>query len=206
MGTLSGTELILCSIATVFTSSHGPARATISEKTLQGLLKPPLNIVDDPMRGLLINSTRDQIEVTLTTGKVDVRDLSGDLNHASNRISAVVHEFMDCLSDYELVSYGINFIVKFTGADSKEILLRQMLSPEIVERLGRGVSSNSINLVLEGQPKVLTLKFDLRSNTDVNINFNASENTATLPRAADLTGDIQAQYNQLLGILGQLME
>ena len=206
MGISSETDIILCSIATVFTSSRGPARATISEEILKDLLKPPLNVIDDPMRGLLINSTRDQIEATLTTGKVDVRDLSGDLCHASNRIPAIVHGFMGCLGDYAMVSFGINFIVNLARSDSKEILRRLSLSPEIIERLGRGVSSNSMNLVIERQPKVITLKFDLSSATEVNLNFNASEDAATLPREDYLRDEIKAQYTQLLSILGLLTE
>jgi hypothetical protein len=198
----SQVELILSTIAVVFQPGESPRQIDIGGEALTAILRRPLTVAQGPDI-LIVTSNRDQIEVQIFPNKIDVRELSGDIAQGRSKIPRIVHEFLSILTDMRIQSYGVNFNLEINVERPREWLGNNLLNPGLAES-GTTLSSNLVSLVLERPPKVWTVRFEAQADDKLNINFNASEHTETLPNRENLDNELKAQYEALKEFLDHL--
>ena len=195
------TELILSTIAVVFSPDPRPAR--IGSQAIEAILRRPLAISQSP-EGPIITSNRDQVEVQFFLNKIDVRESSGDVAQAKSKIPRIMHAFLAPLDGVSIRSYGINFISEINVERPREWLGNNLLNPSLASELGTPFSSNLVTLLLDQPPKAWTVRFEAQPDNRLSVSFNASENTDTLPNQQELASEIGQQYDAFTEFLSQM--
>ena len=197
-------DLILSTVAVILDPGPDMPNITISDEALTHILRRPLNVASAPGGQFLIASNRDQIEVQLFPNKIDVRNVSGRAEQGEERIPRIINEFLSLLGNPTLASYGINFAVELKKDDARNWLATNLLNPLLRELVGPDFSSNQASLIIEVPPKQLTVQFGVRSEDQLHVNFNASEDAGGLPSIEQLTEELRGQFSGLIGMLHDL--
>jgi len=151
-----------------------------------------------------ITSARDQIEVHLASNKVDVRDLSGELDQAQSKVPRILNEFLAVLSSPPVTSYGVNFILDIRIQEPDQWLANHLLDPTLSGKLGTQLSSQLVVLIFNQPPKIWTVRFESRDSSRININLNASEGVRVLPGLERLAEDMVTQLEAVHKLLTRL--
>ena len=195
-------DLIASTVAVLFPPAAAPP--AIGQEQLTAILRPQLTVGGSPDGSTVISSSRDQIDVTVASNKIDVKDQSGDLSHARLNVPRVLREFLGMITQETIGTYGINFIVQLEIEQSERWLGENMLHPRLTERLGAPPASKRISLVVPRDPKVLTVAFENRDDSRIVINYNASQPSERLPEIEQLATEIETQYRELEQIILEL--
>ncbi len=195
-------ELILSTI-TVVLEPYAPLLPTGIGIDLEGILRQPLNVSQGP-QGLIITSSRDQVEVQLLSNKLDVRESSGDVTQAKSKVPRIMHGFLDALAEIKIRSYGVNLLLEIDEERPSEWLGNNLLHPGLASRFETSLSSNMVTLLFDQPPKTWTVQFQALPNGRLNVNFNASESTGELPSQEKLGHEIEEQYESLKDFLSQI--
>lgn len=197
-------DLLFSTVAVAFDPIQNLPAFHITDETLTGILKHPLNLGNAPGGQIVISSPRDNIEVQISPTKIDVRDLSGRIEQGQTEIPRVICEFLRLFNNPTLISYGINFVVEIANDNPAPWLADHLLHPGLSEHFGDAVASNQISLIFPNSSKDITLQIGTRGQTQLHVNFNASENTNSLPCTGTLSEEIAGQYGFLESRLRQL--
>ena len=178
-------DLVLATIAILFEPPQ--AAPAITQEQIGEVLHRPINIGQTPDGRLIVNSNRDQIEIQMFPNKVDVRDLSGELAKAKEKVPEVVSKIMALVlqgAPLNIHTYGINIVVEIPMTDPNTWIGETFLKDELDTVFGPPLSSNEITIRASEPPKTINVKIVSRENSRININFSASEETNTISTAS----------------------
>ena len=195
-------ELLTTTIAVVFDPAP-PPDIQLSE-AFRRFMRVPLNISQGLDGSLMVVSNRDQIEVSLSPNKADVRDVSGIVERAQTTVPKVLAGVSEILSSSKTRSYGINFLFECNldgDEDADAWLGRIFVDDRIVEVLGTSPSSDSIMISYGNGSKVQTIRLRVGDQRRIVANSNASEEIDTLPDNEKLEREIISQYHYLTELL-----
>jgi hypothetical protein len=195
-------ELILSTIAVLFQPIS--VQTSVSEQKVSAILRRPFGIGATAEGAVAITSTRDQIEVHLASNKVDVRDLSGELDQAQSKVPRILNEFLAFLSSPPVTSYGINFLLDIPMQQPDQWLANHLIAPALSGELETQLSSRLVVLAFSHPPKVWTVRFESRDDSRINVNLNASEAVSVLPGLEPLAQDMVTQLGALRKLLTRL--
>ena len=199
----TGVDLTLCSVACVFGPLEPPP--SLSGVQLESILRPPLQLAQGIDGRFSITSTRQQIEVQLSSNKIEVRDLSGKPELVHENIPGILSAVVGLFPPLQFKSYGINFVAEILRDDPEQWLGDHLLSPVLACKFRNSVTSNNLSFSFVKEPKSLTIKFTPRPNSNrIEVNFNSSEDIQTLPKEADLKILIGEQYSEFVEMVGAL--
>lgn len=199
---ISKLEIVASTIAIVFEPLDSPP--SLKDQDLTALMRRPLALGQTVNGLLVVSSNRDQAEFHLGANKLDVRDLSGEIANAKTRIPSLLRQVYDLISNPPLRTIGFNFIIEFEVPDAQKVLADCLLKSDSVPP-GTDLRSNSVSLVFQhSSGKAWALRFSTRSNEVVILNFNASQDTDSLPDGAALGGELESQYEQMIKFVKSL--
>lgn len=202
---LADIDLVLATIAILFEPPQ--AAPAITQEQIGDVLHRPINIGQTPDGRLIINSTRDQIEIQLFPNKIDVRDLSGELAKAKEKVPEVVSEIINLLlpdPSPKIQTYGVNIVVEFPMTEPNTWIGETFLKDELGTVFASPLSSNEIAIRAIEPPKTIMVKISSRENSRVNINFNASEEMESLPDVNRLAKDLGSYYARTIKLVEDL--
>ena len=202
MANNSQSDLIVTTIAAVLQPIDPPRGIDLNGNVLATILKRPLTVAEGPRGQISVTSNRDQVEVQLFPNKIDVRESSGDVAQARNKIPGIIHGFLATILAAETIrTYGINFILEVTVESPREWLGNNLLDHALASKLGTSPSSNLVALVFDRPPKTWTVRFEAQPDAKLNVNFNASEHRGVLPSLEQLEEEVGEQYDRLKAFL-----
>lgn len=203
-------DLILSSVAALFEPTAPQRSVPLTDADLRTILRRPMNI-SQGSEGFMISSSRDQIEVQVGPNKIDVRELSGEIDNGKSKIPRIINGLGGLLQLSKIQTYGINFIVEVAVERPHEWIGDNLLNKELAARFGTSTSSNLITLVLDHPPaasdplnSTWTVRFEARPGGRLNVNFNASRHIDKLPEDGQLGVEVGAAYEAMTRILAQL--
>ena len=170
-------------------------------------MRTPLNVSQVMDGSLVIGSNRDQMEVSLSSVKIDVRDVSGRADRISTSVPQALQSVFSKLSPTGVRSYGINFILEsdIDGEERADIWVGQhFLSESLAEDIGPGFSSDSIALSFTRGLKTHTIRLNVVGNNKIVINTNVSVQTVVLPGSDALATEMDEQYCSLMELLKKI--
>ena len=170
-------------------------------------MRTPLNVSQGIDGSLVIGSNRDQMEVSLSPVKMDVRDVSGHADRISTTIPQALKGAFSKLSPTGVRSYGINFILEsdVEGEGRADTWIGQhFLSENLADDIGPGLSSDSIALSFTQGLKTHTIRLNVVGNNKVVINTNVSQQTGVLPSSDELATEMDEQYSNLMELLKEI--
>ena len=179
----------------------------ITPEVLGTVLHRPVGIGQSPDGTVVVNSNRDQIEVHIHRNKLDVRDLSGELEKATVKVPQVVSKMMNILfsdSTPSIQIYGVNIVIDTPMNEPDTWIGKTFLKDELVPFFGSTISSNGVSIRASEDPKTILVKIESRENSLVNINFNASERMETLPSATQFAEDLKLYHQRTLRLIESL--
>ena len=184
------------------TSDQPPLQTSFSEKELESILKRPFTIGQSPA-GLMVSSQRDQIEIIAGGNKLNVRDLRGDVEFSKSKIPTVLDFFIQ-KTEYQVSSYGVNFLITVPCAESGQWIRDNILAPNISERIGMTVFRGAAVLNITSGDKTWNIKLEPGESDRINVDFNASETTGQLPDQERLRKEMSEQFDGLIKLLNDL--
>lgn len=179
-------------------------QGAFNSEQVAAILKPPLTVGQSLEGAIAISSSREQVEVQLSNTKIDVRELSGHLSQGQSKIPKTLREFLALLSNPQVVSYGLNFILEIPREEPSDRIGRALLRPELKQAVGTDLASNNVALVFSRPPKTWTLRLESRPNSKINVNLNTSERTTNLPGPDRLSEELGQQFEALRILISQL--
>lgn len=195
-------DLVLATIAVLF---EPPAAApAITQEQIGDVLHRPINIGQTPDGRLIINSTRDQIEIQLFPNKIDVRDLSGGLDKAKEKVPEAVSKIMALVfkdAPPNIHTYGINIVVEIPVVEPNIWMGKTFLKDELSAFFGPPITSNEIAIRANEPPKTIIVKIMSRDDSRININFSASEETESLPDMERLAEELEIFHARTLKLV-----
>lgn len=198
-------EILTSTIAVVFPPLNN---IELDEEMLTSCLESPVNVSQFPDGGTLISGARSQMEVVLHPNKVNVRELSGDRELGAKRIPKVVHSFLGFLNVEQPSSFGINYLLEIMCENPSEWVGGKFLAPGLSETFkpASQLRSNNLDVVIERHPKLWTIRFQVRRNDRVQIDFNSSEELGDQPlyEGDVLCQQIVEQGRQLASVVGEI--
>ena len=197
---ITSPELLFSTVAVTFTPYQ--VAPSISETQVLGLLNRPLSIGLSSEGMTVMGSSRDQVEVALSDRKLDVREVSGKAKTSAAKIPKLIHRFIGLLPGPKIQSYGVNYVVDASVANAEDWLASSLLDSGIVKKFG--LATRNVSLLLDKGKKKWTIKFEVRRDSRIDINFNASEKTSKLPSATQLKKELVEQWDALNQFLGEL--
>ena len=176
---------------------------SIDQNTFGHMLTPPLNIGQTIGGQLVISSPRDQLEVVLVGNRIEVRDLSGKTEFSERKIPKLVGDLLQFITA-PVKGYGINFHLTIKHDNAAQWLVDLIFSHEIKERTGKSLVGGSATLRMEHKSKMWQITLQPRSVSELQVDFNAHENTQQLPQEEHLQGEMAEQFDALLETLTDL--
>lgn len=172
-----------------------PEPRKIDIKSFEKLLSPPVNVVPIITGNTVINSQRDQIEILVSDGKTDIRELSGKTNFNSSKIGELIEYF---IKEFNLIinTYGINFIIKIPNSNPKKWIVDNILSAKLAKKTGKKLIGGKCTISLKSGVKIWNIGFDA-DGKNVQLNFNASEKTDKTITSKKITDEINKQWGLL---------
>lgn len=198
-------DLIIASIAFLFAAEVPKEPVPITSDQLSSILRPPLAIGQAGDGLTSISSNRDQIEIQFGVNKLDVRDLTGDIEKARDKVPRIMQAFLALLDEpREFRSFGLNLIGEFSTNDPNAWLASNFLNPDLDGTFDMNFSTDAVSLIAERLPKEWTIRFQARKGDTINVNFNASEFSGELPDQRQLEGELAEQFAALTDFLAKL--
>ena len=153
---------------------------------------------------LAINSHRDQIEVLLSANKLDVRNVSGEFEKGVDRVPAVMHGMCEVLSAPAPKSFGVNFLLSVDKQDPRVWMAQTFLKEDLASVMQDSLGSDIVSVIYGRGKKIITVRFEVRPDSGITVNYNASEEVGELPGREQLAADIEVQEGNLRELLGAL--
>ena len=196
-------DLIMVTVAVVYADD---VEVSVDKEQLFEILHPPVNLGSTPDGQTVISSSRDQVEVLLTPRRINVREVSGNIETAPARVAQVLYWFIDrFFSQSPVVSYGINFVSEAQVEDPRGWIAAQLLNTKGLAPLGKLEGSGGVNIILDRSPKRWTVKFDApQERQRITIDLNSHETVGALPDVATLPREIAQHYGDLNASLIEL--
>ena len=149
-------DIILLTIAVIFQPPDSlPA---ISSEQISEVLKGPISVGQTPIGVMTISSVRDQIEAQLGLNKLDVRDLSGKIEHATQSVPIAVEGLMGLLGAPKVISYGINVVAELPKEEVEAWIGSTFLNSDAFPEAESQLSSNSVTVQLSRSSKKVNVK------------------------------------------------
>ncbi len=175
----------------------------MDQKELEEILHRPVTIGQSP-EGLVISSQRDQLEITVSPIRINVRDLSGTHDFEKCKIPEVLL-FMVQKFEASLSSYGVNFLMNLPyDADPGEWIRDNILSENLAAKTGKKLLSGKAGIQLESGHKQWNIRLDSTNDGQILIDFNAHEEAKELPGKDSLITQLKEQHDGLLEFLNSL--
>jgi len=200
---LIDTDSIYVTMSTIaVVSDEPPSQVSLSDKELESILKRPFTIGQSPA-GTVVSSQRDQIEIIAGGNKLNVRDLSGDVEFSESKIPTILDFFIKKI-EFQISSYGINFIITVPCAEPGQWIRDNILAPNISEKISKTVLRGAAVLNIASGDKTWNIKLDPGESNKINVDFNASETTEQIPDQDRFREELQEQFDGLRQFLSDL--
>ena len=194
---------IYITMSTIAVTSEQPPQAiSIDQKKLEDVLARPLTIGQSP-QGLLVSSQRDQLQVIAGANKINVRDLSGQLEFSQSKVPTVL-DFFIRESGFQVNSYGVNFIITVPCKEPAQWIRDNILAPQISEKIRKTLVGGTAVVSIASGHKTWNVKLEPGGNETVGVDFNASEVTTRLPDQDMLHEELKDQFDGLVQLLTDL--
>ena len=179
-----------------------------SVEILRKFMRPLLIISPMSTPGSLkITSNRDQTEVLVSGDQTGVRDFSGDVLRASDKLPELLESVLGLLSATEIQSYEIQFLLEYRmdGAeDAGRWLAPKVLKDDFIRNLGTDVASGLVAFGFSRGTKFQTLDLRVLDASTVMVKSVASESVEALAVRESLGSELTAQYRDLTDMLRKL--
>lgn len=199
-------EVIYTSIVVVL--SEEPVRR-LSVDELKRIIHPPLNISSSPDGVTIASSPRDQIDIYLGQGRVQVRDNSGQ-EPGKKPVSKVIYDVLVPLgASYRAfgLNYGLTFKIKSDLLPAKLIKDKFLNVGFLEPKLGSSLVGASVRLHYPKGAKVCNLLLEayegLKSDR-FHADLNVHEDTTSLPPQDALAESFKKEHDDLLKFLASL--
>lgn len=116
----------------------------------------------------------------------------------------MVHGICRLVTDDSPISLGVNFVVLVPKQNPRGWIADRFLNKDLASLIGTPLESAGISLIYDQLGKRITVRFEPTPESSVMVNFNASEEIATLPEQERLASDINALRASLLQFLDTL--
>lgn len=194
--------LVVSTIAVIVEPS-ADFNPNLSQDQITSVLSRPITVGQTADGQVSINSSRDQMDVHLLGNKLDVREGSGEIARAQTKIPTVLYGFLDMLSNPPITSYGVNFIVEVARDNPDQWIGSKFLNPALIKDIEPTISCSLTVLKFNREEKTLVVRFESRPDS-ISINFNASEQTNTLPDPDQLGKELGKQFQGLADLINRL--
>ena len=195
-------DFIASTIAVLFEPTDlGPL--PIDRRTLAEFMHMP-NPSQSTDGSLVITSNRDQLEVGLYPGKVDVRDFSGTPNRDKPNVPSVLHGIWPILGAKNARSYGVNFVISVTQEDPVAWLAKTFLNERVGSIFPKPLRSDTVHVSFDQRDITTTVRFQAIPDGTIMTNFNASQDISELPDEEYLLNGIKDQNIVILELLRNL--
>lgn len=201
MSDISDIDLVVTSLAVLFDLPE--IESPVNSEQLAMVIRRPLGIGQSAEGLLIVNSSRDQIELQLAPNKIDVRDLSGDIDHAKAKLPEVTSGILSLIDNPELTSFGLNFIVEKPMKNPTAWIGQTFLNQELAREFGSSLASTVVVIMRPGSPKSASVRIENRGDSRISINWNASETANSLPDPDQFAIQLQQQYDELVGFIAK---
>ena len=194
-------DLLVSAVAVVY--DPVPAPDDLSIDTFRDFLRPPLNLYP-PTDSLRVASSRDQMEVLLSPVRVEVRDLSGDIEKSRAKVAEVLTGVVGILPEPRFRSYEIDLFLESYAGEDEDVeawLGQRFLRESLQEDLGVGVSCDNVTVTYEREDWTQTIELEAVTGSRVIIRFYSRQDITDLPDRDDLQVDVQAQHEYLSALL-----
>ena len=195
-------DYVVSSIAVTFLPQREGPQSLSGEAFSQFMNRPIPN--RSPDGSLVVTSNRDQIEVILSPGKVDVRDLSGDPDRAKLKLPTVLIRMWEQLQQTEVLSYGINFIVQVEMQDPQNWMGETFLRPDLNEKLAVQPRSDAVHLSFDEADTTRLIRLQVPDASHILVNSNDSRAITVIPDVQELQDNLETQRNKLETLLTNL--
>ena len=195
-------EYIVSTVAVLF-DNPAEGQFTLSREDVAQVIRIP-TLSYPPDGSVVVQSHRDQVEVALVPGKVDVRDVSGYSDETPAKLSRILHGIWPLLRAGRAKSFGINFVASWESQDPKAWIGNRFLHPGLKGNLGEELSSDTVHLSFTRMAKAITIRFQAVGGSTLLSNFNASEDLMELPSPERVEEDMKSQRNLLVNLFDDL--
>ena len=196
-------DVIQSSIAAIVTPADHPV--TVDQNSFLDFLSRPVNISQDTLGQLSVNSTRDGIEITLSGNKLNVRDLSGRQDMTESRLPTVSHRFLEAIGAGDPTAYGINYDLIVSMDDPATWAADNLISEQLRGRVEQSAVSAGLFVRWDAAPKTWNIRIEPSPRQDgIRIDFNAHQDTQRLPDSVELLAELTEQYDALVIFMNQI--
>jgi len=172
------------------------------------IVHEPLNITQTP-DGIIVDSPRDQIEITITGGRLKVADNSGQIP-GKKRVAEVTHAMLQLLNT-TYRAFGLNYQLLFKpegGHSPAEAIAYTMLDRNRIENNSKlKIRGGAATLFYNRGVKVCALTIEPQAGLrgeKVIVNLNAHEDSAALPNVDRLQKSFRKEYSELIKVLNSV--
>lgn len=201
-------EIIYTSVVVVFDIEG--ARPRLSVETLKKIIRPPLAIgmTGEPSI-TVVSSPRDQIDILLGQGRLQVRDNSGREPGKKPVSKIVLDTLMQLGGKHRALgfNYGLAFRLR-SGELPAQLIKDKMLNTKFLgSKIDTGFIGTSIKLQYPKGSKTCNLSLEPYENPEserFHIDLNVHEDITTLPPHDALEKSFKIEYSDLMNLLASL--
>jgi len=172
------------------------------------IVREPLNITQT-LDGIIVDSPRDQIELTITGGRLKVADNSGQ-TPGKKRVVEVTHAMLQLLNT-TYRAFGLNYRLTFRPEEGKspaEVIANTMLNRNRIETNSKlQIRGGAATLFYNRGTKVCTLTIQpqagLRGDKII-VDLNVHEDSTELPPVDRLQKSFKKEYSALVKVLNSI--
>ena len=193
-------ELLIVAIGVTYASVPPPDK---SFDGFRNFMRPPLKrsgLGEPPT----VTSHRDQTEVLLSATSTDVRDFSGDVAGASNKLPELLEKVLEWLSVETIQSYAFQLSLEYRGDDTEDMtkwLGPRILNDNFEKTAWRRCVPSVVDVSFRQGAKVHTLELKVIDASTVMILSSISQGTEALPGRDSLGHELAAQYDNVMDTL-----
>lgn len=200
---LQDLDIISSSIVIVLNRPEEPVPFAPSD--LRKIVREPLNITQT-LDGIIIDSPRDQIEITLANGRLKVADNSGQTPGKKRAVEAT-HAMLQLLKTM-YNAFGLNYRLTFkseTGENPAYVIGNNLIDKDRIENNSKlQIRGAAATLFYNRGVKICTLKIEpqagLRGDKII-VDLNAHEDSSELPPLDKLQKSFKKEYSALIKIM-----
>lgn len=201
-------EIIYTSVVVVFDIEG--ARPRLSAETLKKIIRPPLTIGTAGEPGVtVVSSPRDQIDILLGQGRLQVRDNSGREPGEKPVSRIVLDTLVQLAGKYRALglNYGLAFRLR-SGELPAQLIKDKMLNTKFLgSKIDTGFIGTAIKLQYPKGSKIYNLllePYEDPKSERFHIDLNVHEDTTTLPPHDVLEKSFKTEYSDLIKLLASL--
>lgn len=179
-----------------------------SPSDLGKIVREPLNITQT-LDGIIIDSPRDQIEITLTSGRLKVADNSGQIPSKKRAVEVTLNILRLLNTTYR--AFGLNYKITFRPEAERnpaDVIANTVLDKDRIENSSRlKIIGAAATLFYNRGTKVCTLTIEPQARLKgdkIIVDFNAHEDSSELPPMDQLQKSFKKEYSALIKVLSSI--